>query len=122
VKCMVVPFGSALERRSRTTYRPTVTPEGSTHVDTAFTGTTSSFSRTASGRLATVAVVRQRVFAEAPWPDAASAHRTRISSRVLPPWSSRTDLRDRTPTSQRDRDLRDRPAVVSLKWQPDLAN
>ena len=67
---MVVPFGSALERRSRTTYRPTVTPEGSTHVDTAFTGTTSSFSRTASGKLAVVAVVRQQVFAEAPWPDA----------------------------------------------------
>ena len=65
VNCMVVPFGSAAERRSRTTYRPTVTPEGSTHVDTAFTGTTSSFSRTASGRLAVVAVVRQRVFAEA---------------------------------------------------------
>jgi len=57
---MVVPFGSGLERRSRTTYRPTVTPEGSTHVDT-FTGTTSSFSRTASGKLAVVAVVRQRV-------------------------------------------------------------
>jgi hypothetical protein len=66
---MVVPFGSALERRSRTTYRPTVTPEGSTHVDT-FTGTTSSFSGTASGKLAVVAVVRQQVFAEAPWPDA----------------------------------------------------
>jgi hypothetical protein len=40
-----------VERRSRTTYRPTVTPEESTHVD-AFTGTTSSFSRTASGKLA----------------------------------------------------------------------
>ena len=64
---MVVPFGSARERRSRTTYRPTVTPEGSTHVDT-FTGTTSSFSRTASGKVAVVAVVRQQVFAEAPWP------------------------------------------------------
>ena len=61
VNCMVVPFGSARERRSRTTYRPTVTPEGSTHVDTAFTGTTSSFSRTASGKVAVVAVVRQRV-------------------------------------------------------------
>jgi hypothetical protein len=57
-----VPFGSALERRSRTTYRPTVTPEESTHVDTAFTGTTSSFSRTASRKLAVVAVIRQRVF------------------------------------------------------------
>jgi hypothetical protein len=56
-------FGSARERRSRTTYRPTVTLEGSTHVDTAFTGTTSSFSRTASGKLAVVAVFRQRVFA-----------------------------------------------------------
>ena len=55
---MVVPFGSARERRSRTTYRPTVTLEGSTHVDT-FTGTTSSFSRTASGKVAVVAVVRQ---------------------------------------------------------------
>jgi hypothetical protein len=66
---MVVPFGSVLERRSRTTYRPTVTPEGSTHVDT-FTGTTSSFSGTASGKLAVVAVVRQQVFAEAPRPDA----------------------------------------------------
>ncbi|GAA1929478.1 hypothetical protein GCM10009753_74170 [Streptantibioticus ferralitis] len=59
---MVVPFGSALERRSRTTYRPTVTPEGSTHVDTAFTGTTSSFFRTASRKVAVVAVVRQTVF------------------------------------------------------------
>jgi hypothetical protein len=66
---MVVPFGSVLERRSLTTYRPTVTPEGSTHVDT-FTGTTSSFSGTTSGKLAVVAVVRQQVFAEAPWPDA----------------------------------------------------
>jgi len=57
---MVVPFRSALERRSRTTtYRPTVTPEESTHVDTVFTGTTSSFSRTASGKVAVVAVVRQ---------------------------------------------------------------
>lgn len=59
---MVVPFGSALERRSRTTYRPTVTPEGSTHVDTAFTGSTSSFSRTATGKRAVVAVVRQQAF------------------------------------------------------------
>jgi hypothetical protein len=66
---MVVPFGSALEQRSRTIYRPTVTPERSTHVDT-FTGITSSFSRTASGKVAVVAVVRQQVFAEAPWPDA----------------------------------------------------
>jgi hypothetical protein len=57
---MVMPFGSARERRSPTTYRPTVTPEGSTHVDT-FTGTTSSFSRTASGKVAAVAVVRQQV-------------------------------------------------------------
>jgi hypothetical protein len=55
---MVVPFGSARERRSRTTYRPTVTPKGSTHVDT-FTGTTSSVSGTASGKLAAVAVIRQ---------------------------------------------------------------
>ena len=58
---MVVPFGSAPERRSRTTYRPTVTTEGSTHVDTAFTGTTSSIYRTAAGKVAVVAVVRQRV-------------------------------------------------------------
>jgi hypothetical protein len=49
VNRMVVPFESALERRSRTTYRPTVTPEGSTHIET-FTGTTSSFSRTVSGK------------------------------------------------------------------------
>ncbi|GAB1646725.1 hypothetical protein KRMM14A1259_71480 [Krasilnikovia sp. MM14-A1259] len=55
---MVVPFGSARERRSRTTYRPTVTPEGSTHVE-KFTGTTSSVSRTASGKLAVVGTVRQ---------------------------------------------------------------
>jgi len=60
---MVVPFGSARERRSRTTYRPAVTPEGSTHVDT-FTGTTSSFSRTASGNVAVVAAVRQTGLAE----------------------------------------------------------
>jgi hypothetical protein len=45
-----------------------VTPEGSTHVDT-FTGTTSSISRTAAGKVAVVAVVRQRVVAQAPWPD-----------------------------------------------------
>jgi hypothetical protein len=57
---MVVPFGSARDRRSRTTYRPTVTPEGSTHVDT-FTGTTSSISRTAARKVAAVAVVRQQV-------------------------------------------------------------
>jgi hypothetical protein len=44
--CMVVPFGRLLERRSRTTYRPTVTPEESTHVDMP-TGTTSSSCRTA---------------------------------------------------------------------------
>lgn len=56
---MVVPFGRALERRSRTTYRPTVTPEESTHVKTVFTGTTSSFSRTASGNAARPAVVRK---------------------------------------------------------------
>ena len=58
---MVVPFGSARERRSRTTYRPTVTPEGSTHVDTAFTDTTSSIAGTAAGKLAPVAAARQRV-------------------------------------------------------------
>lgn len=46
-----------------------MTPEGSTHVDT-FTGTTSSFSRTASGKLTVVAVVPQRVIAEAPGPAA----------------------------------------------------
>jgi hypothetical protein len=67
---MVVPFGSARERRSRTTYRPTVTPEGSTHVDTAFTGTTSSIYRTAAGKVAVVAVSangfsRRRLKAEA---------------------------------------------------------
>jgi len=61
---MVVPFGSARERRSRTTYRPTVTLEGSTHVDTAFTGTTSSISRTAPGNVAMATLVHQRVFAE----------------------------------------------------------
>src|SRR5664279_617534 len=60
VNRMVVPFGSALERRSRTTYRPTVTPEESTLVDT-FTGTTSSFSRTAFRNVAVVAVVHQQV-------------------------------------------------------------
>jgi hypothetical protein len=38
-----------------------MTQERSAHVDTAFTGTTSSFSRTASVKLAVVAVVRQRV-------------------------------------------------------------
>ncbi|RST01853.1 hypothetical protein EF910_26310 [Streptomyces sp. WAC07149] len=34
-------FRGARGRRSRTTYRPIVTPEGSTRVDAAFTGTTS---------------------------------------------------------------------------------
>ncbi|MFI9534216.1 hypothetical protein ACIG56_13315 [Nocardia fusca] len=61
VNCIVVPFGSALVRRSRTTYRPTVTPEGSTHVDPAFTGTTSSFSCTASGKVPVVVVVGQQL-------------------------------------------------------------
>jgi hypothetical protein len=65
---MVVPFGSALERRSRTTYRPTVTPEESTHVDT-FTGTTSSSSRTASAKVAAAAVARQPIFDTAPHAD-----------------------------------------------------
>ena len=32
--------------------------------------TTSSFSRTASRKVAVIAVVRQQVFAAAPWPDA----------------------------------------------------
>jgi hypothetical protein len=41
--------GALINRRSRTTYRPTVTPEGSTHVET-FTDTTSSFCRTVSGK------------------------------------------------------------------------
>jgi hypothetical protein len=96
---MVVPFGSALERRSRTTYRPTVTPEGSTHVDTAFTGTTSSFSRTDSGRIAVAAVVRQRVFAEAPWPDAPERLPPEGQGRVVkgfgPEWSRCGDGRAR---------------------------
>ncbi len=65
-----MPFGSARERRSRTTYRPTVTPEGSTHVDTAFTGTTPSFSCTVPGKVAVAVVVRQGVFAEAAGPEA----------------------------------------------------
>jgi len=57
---MVVPFGSARERRSRTTYRPTVTPQGSTHVDTASTDTTSSTAGTAAGKVAAAAAARQR--------------------------------------------------------------
>jgi len=38
-----------------------VTPEGSTHVDTAFTGTTSSFARTAGRKVAAAAAARQQV-------------------------------------------------------------
>jgi hypothetical protein len=53
---MVVAFGVLVERRSRTTYRPTVAPTKSTHVDT-FTGTTSSFCCTDSRRLAMVAAI-----------------------------------------------------------------
>ena len=49
-----------VERHSRTTYRPTVTPNRSTHVNT-FTGTTSSFSRTVSEKVAAVAVACQPV-------------------------------------------------------------
>ncbi|APA95703.1 hypothetical protein NS506_01633 [Nocardia seriolae] len=45
-------FRECSKRRSRATYRPTMTPKGSTHVDTAFTDTTSSFSVTASRKLA----------------------------------------------------------------------
>src|SRR5690606_33727791 len=58
---MVVPFGSALERHSRATYRPTVSRGGSTHVD-AFTDTTSSFCSTASPNLAAAGPGHQRVF------------------------------------------------------------
>ncbi|EFE74308.1 predicted protein [Streptomyces filamentosus NRRL 15998] len=57
-----MPFGSARERRSRTTYRPTVTPQGSTHVDIVFTGTTSSVFSTAGENVARIAVAHQRVF------------------------------------------------------------
>jgi hypothetical protein len=57
---MVVPFGSARERRSRTLYRPTVSPSRSTHVDTV-TGITSSLSCAAFGTLAAVAGVRTRL-------------------------------------------------------------
>jgi hypothetical protein len=39
-----------------------MTPEGSTHVDT-FTGTTSSVSRTADGKVAVIDLIRQRVYA-----------------------------------------------------------
>ena len=46
-----MPFGSASVQRSRATYRPTVTPERSTHVD-SFMGITSSFCRTAGWSLA----------------------------------------------------------------------
>jgi hypothetical protein len=49
-----------VERRSRTTYHPTATPNRSTHVDT-FTGTTSSFTRTVSQKLAAVGVAGQPV-------------------------------------------------------------
>jgi hypothetical protein len=60
---MVVPFGSALGRRSRTTYRPTLASEGSTHVDT-FTGTTSSFSRTDFRRLAIAPILLRLIAAK----------------------------------------------------------
>ncbi|OBB36849.1 hypothetical protein A5755_09495 [Mycolicibacterium fortuitum] len=50
-----------LERRSRTIYRPTATPEGSTRVDTAFTATTSFFSGTAPGNVAVADVVGQQI-------------------------------------------------------------
>jgi len=66
VNRMVVPFGSARERRSRTTYRPTVTPEGSTLVAIAFTGITSWISCTDSGNVAVGGVIRQRVSAKGP--------------------------------------------------------
>ncbi|GGW18549.1 hypothetical protein GCM10018980_61070 [Streptomyces capoamus] len=46
--------------------RPTVTPEGSTHVGRAFTGTTSSVSRTASANLAAAVPRPPRVFAQPP--------------------------------------------------------
>jgi hypothetical protein len=49
----LLPFGSALSRRSRRHLRqsPTVTERGSTHLDTAFTGLTSSRSVTNSHTL-----------------------------------------------------------------------
>ncbi len=73
---MDVPSGSAHGRRSRTIYRPTVTPEGSNHVDTAFTDPTSSFSRTDDGTVALVAVVRPWLFrtpGDTTWGPAAAA-------------------------------------------------
>jgi hypothetical protein len=83
----VVPSGSARERRSRTTYRPTVTPEGSTHVDTASTGTTSSISRTAAGKLAVITAARQQV-SEGPHPTPHSSVRYLfVSATPRPPVS-----------------------------------
>lgn len=60
---MVVPFGSLVNGAPGRTYRPTMTPEESTPVDTALTGTTSSFARTACRKLTAVALGRQRLFA-----------------------------------------------------------
>lgn len=51
-----------MKRRSRTTYRPTVTPKGSTHVDIAFTDTTSSVFSTARENVTRGAVMVQPVF------------------------------------------------------------
>src|SRR5581483_8883441 len=87
VNRMVVPFGSALERRSRTTYRPTVTPQGSTHVDT-FMGTTSSLSHTAAPKVAVATVARQPGLAQAPRP-AASVPRNGPGPRAAGPGPGR---------------------------------
>ncbi|GIJ31602.1 hypothetical protein Vse01_07500 [Micromonospora sediminimaris] len=68
---MVVPFGSARGRRSRTTYRPTVTA-GRAPMSKTFTGITSSGSGTASGNLAAGRYGPPRIFCAAPRsPDAA---------------------------------------------------
>jgi hypothetical protein len=63
-----------------------VTPEGSTHVNT-FTGTTPSFSRTASERVAVVAVVRLQVFgAGCGWPRTKSGWKpSEVSMGSTPP-------------------------------------
>ncbi|QAY62589.1 hypothetical protein ET495_04230 [Xylanimonas allomyrinae] len=61
---MVVPLGSA-ERRSRTTYRPTMPPRGSTQI-VLLTGTTSSFTCTALRMLAALAAPRSTIFGGSP--------------------------------------------------------
>ncbi|GAA2288448.1 hypothetical protein GCM10010402_53050 [Actinomadura luteofluorescens] len=116
---MVVPFGSARERRSRTTYRPTVTPEGSTHVDTEFTGTTSSPSGTASRKGISAPAPRQRLYGvHRPRSRVGREVLARMDGRPLRRLDKATDMRTITIVGGRSRRLTARQGAKKMASGP----